>query len=232
MPPMPTDRPTRAAPLPEELHARFGRRFANGEVIFREGDPAGEAYVLEEGRVRLIKRVNGAERSVAVLRPGELFGETALLPGSTRSSTAIAIAPSDALSLDQSTLQHLLETDPSFAARVVKQLVGRLRDAEDQNEILMLQDTQSKVVGALLKLARQAEAAGGSRGGTLFTITPMELSARVGLDVDTVKHGVQQLREGQYVRVVDERLEIPDLDALRRLYGLLALKEGIRGEGG
>ena len=75
----------------------------------------------------------------------------------------------------------------------------------------------------------------------------MELSTRVGLDVDTVKrvvqelregqyvrvsyeHVVQELREGQYVRVSDERLEVPDLDALRRLFALLGVKDEIRGE--
>jgi transcription initiation factor IIE alpha subunit len=57
----------------------------------------------------------------------------------------------------------------------------------------------------------------------------MELSSRLGLDVDTVKRGVQQLREGRYIRVVDERLELPDIEALTRLYSLLALKEEIRG---
>jgi CRP/FNR family transcriptional regulator, cyclic AMP receptor protein len=58
----------------------------------------------------------------------------------------------------------------------------------------------------------------------------MELSTRVGLDVETVKRVVRELREGQYVRVVDERLEIPDLDALRRLFSLLGVKDEIRGE--
>jgi transposase len=58
----------------------------------------------------------------------------------------------------------------------------------------------------------------------------MELSSRVGLDVEAVKRGVQRLREGQYVKVVDERLEIVDLEALKRLYGLLGLKDEIRGE--
>jgi hypothetical protein len=59
----------------------------------------------------------------------------------------------------------------------------------------------------------------------------MELSTRIGLDVDTVKRAVQQLREGQYLKVSDERLEVPDLEAMRRLYGLLGIKDEIRGEG-
>lgn len=215
---------------PDRLRARFGRRFTAGEVIFREGDLGAEAFLIEEGRVRLIKRVRGAERSLMVLKPGDLLGESALLAGAPRSSTAIALAPVVALALDQATLQSLLTHHPAVALRVVKQLVARLRDAEDQIEIMMLADTQSKVVNALLKLAQHARDQEGSGGAVSFSISPMELSIRVGLDVDTVKRTVQQLRDGQYLRVADERLEIPDLDALRRLYHLLGVKDEIRGD--
>ena len=214
----------------DRLFARFGRSFAAGDVLFREGEPATEAFLVEDGRIRLIKRVRGAERSLMVLRPGDLVGESALLPGAQRSSTAIALTEGRALALDHDTLQILLDKNPAVASRIVKQLVRRLRDAEDQIEIMMLSDTQSKVVSALLKLAQQARAAG-SGPGAAFAISPMELSTRVGLDVDTVKRAVQQLRESQYLRLSDERLEIPDLEALRRLYGLLGVKDELRGEG-
>ena len=66
--------------------------------------------------------------------------------------------------------------------------------------------------------------------GAVFSISPMELSTRVGLDVDTVKRAVQLLREGQYLLVNDERLEVPDIEAMRRLYTLLGVKDEIRGD--
>lgn len=215
----------------ERLLTRFGRSFAAGEIIFQEGEPATEAFLLQEGRVRLIKQVRAVERSLMVLKPGDLFGESALLPGSPRTSTAIALSDGAALALDQSTFQNLLETHPEVAGRMVQQLIRRLRDAEDQIEIMMLRDAQSKIVSSLLKAAQQALASGAPRGdGALrVAVSPMELSSRVGLDVDAVKRGVQRLREGQYIRVVDEQLEILDLDALRGLYGLLGVKDEIRG---
>ena len=111
---------------------------------------------------------------------------------------------------------------------MVEQLVLRLQEAEDQIEIMMLSDTHSKVVAALIKLAQKARGAG---DGASFAMSPMELSTRVGLDVDTVKRTVQQLREGQYLRVAEGRLEVPDVEALRRLYALLGVKDEIRGEG-
>ena len=204
------------------LLEKFGRRFTAGEVLFREGEPGQDAFLLQEGRVRLLKKVRTAERSLMVLKPGDLFGESALVDGSTRSSTAIALTDGVALALADSTFRALLQNNVAIAARVLQQLVRRLRELEDQIEFMMIRDTQSKVVSALLKLTQ-------GRNGTTIPITPMDLSSRVGLDIDTVKRTVQQLRDGEYVRIRDEKLEVPDVEALRKLYALLGVKDELRG---
>jgi CRP-like cAMP-binding protein len=206
------------------LLGRFGRRFAAGDVIFREGSPAPEVLLLQEGRVRLLKRVAMADRSLAVIKPGELFGEGALLEGSTYGATAVALTEGILLALDRATFRSLLERHPLVAVRAVEQLVRRVRDAEDQIEIMMLRGVQSKVTGALLKLAGKAA------GTAEVTISPVELSTRVGLDVEAVKSTVMRLRERQYIRIQGERIEIPDIDALRRLYVLLGTKDELAGD--
>jgi CRP-like cAMP-binding protein len=226
------DEPARSSDLGQDterarLIARFGRQFQTGDALFREGDPASEAFLLQEGRVRLLKRVRLVERSLMVVRPGELFGESALLDASPRNSTAIALTDGVTLALGRDTFRSLLEHHPAIATRLIDQLVRRVRDAEDQIEIMLLRDTQSKIVSALLKLARAPREAG---GGAELAITPVELSSRVGLDVDTVKRAVQRLREQGYVKITGERLELPDVDALRKLYALLGTKEELRGE--
>lgn len=216
-----------------KLLASHGRPFSAGDVLFREGDPAREALLLQEGRVRLLKVVRAHERTLLILRPGDLFGESALIAGSLRSSTAIALTDGVALALDPTTFLSLLQSTPAITPRVLGQLVRRLRDAEDQVEIMMLRDTQSKVVAALLKAAERALVGGNLRadGAIVVALSPMELSTRVGLAVDAVKTCVQRLREGQYVRVVDEQLEVLDVDALRKLYGLLGVKDQLRSDG-
>jgi CRP-like cAMP-binding protein len=205
------------------------RAFQPGEVIFRQGDAGTEAYLLEEGSVRLIKKVRGADRSLSIVKSGDLFGESALVTGAPRSSTAVAITAGLARAVSPATLATLITRHPSAGVRMVEQLAARLYEAEDQIEIMMLTDTQSKVVSALVKLAEKVREGG---SGAVFAISPMELSARVGLDVDAVKRTVQQLREGQYIKVSEARLEVPDIDALRRLYSLLGVKEDLRGEAG
>jgi len=224
-----TEPPTSEVPSVDRarLLSRFGRGFSAGDVLFREGDDAVEAYLLQEGRIRLIKKVGGSERSLRILRAGDLFGEVALLPGARRNTTAVALEDGNLLALDHAMFQQVLSTNPDIGMRVLQQLVRRLRDAEDQIEILMLEGSESKVVAALIKLCEHANAAGGQRGSLM--ISPLELSTQIGLDVETVKRTVKQLRDQGYLKIVSEKVEVPSLPALAELYGLLGVKDQILG---
>jgi CRP/FNR family transcriptional regulator, cyclic AMP receptor protein len=214
----------------DRLLARYGRRFSPGTVVFREGEPSDEVFLLQSGRIRLFKQVGAIERSLRVVRPGDLFGELALLQGSHRQSTAVALDESLALAFDHATFHQVAQTNPDVGLRVIGQIVRRLRDAEDQIEILMVRDHQSKVVVALMKLAqRELGGVDQSTGQVTLQISPLELSAQVGLDVEIVKRVVSQLRETGYVRIQDERVELSSLETLRELYSLLSIKDQLRG---
>jgi CRP/FNR family transcriptional regulator, cyclic AMP receptor protein len=206
----------------ERLIARFGRRFSVGETLFREGDPAQEAFLLQDGRVRLSKKVRTSERSLLVLRAGDFFGETGLLEHGVRTSTAIALADGIALALDRKTFEQLTERYPAISGRLVEQLILRLADAEDQVEIMTLQDPPSRVVGALLKLATGSQ---GPHPSAVLALSPVELSARVGLEVEAVKRVVIKLKEQRYLQISSEQIEIFDVEALRRYYALLGAQE-------
>jgi CRP-like cAMP-binding protein len=206
---------------------RHGRPFEAGQVIYREGDPTDKAYLIEQGRVRIFKRIGGAERGLRVVSRGDLFGEDALLADTQRSATAISLAPGTALAFDEDSLLEVLREAPSIGVTLMKKLVLRARESEERIQIGLLRDAQSKVILGLLRAA-QAAPEGASRAITL-DLSPLDLSARVGLDVDAVKRTVQQLREADYLQVSEETLEIPDLSLLQELYGLLEAGEEIVG---
>jgi len=217
-------------PLEDEerarLFERFGRTFEAGSTIFAEGEQADLCYLIQKGRVRLVKTVRSAERSITVLRAGDLFGEGALLPHATRSATAIALTPVSVLALDRPTFGSLLAGSAEVATRLVEQLVHRLHDAEEQLENAMIHDHPSRVVNTLVRLASTREP---GEQGRWVKISPLELASRVGLDVDAVKRQVQQLRDGGYIHIADEHIIVPDLESLRQLFQLLGMKEDVRG---
>jgi CRP-like cAMP-binding protein len=220
--------PPGAEPTHEQrrLIERFGCTFQAGAEIFSEGAVADACYLLHEGRVRILKDVRGAPRSLSVLRAGDLFGEDALLPHARRSASAVALVDVQALRLERDAFDSLMQSDPAVTQNVLAQLVRRLRDAEEQLENAMLRDHPSRVVNTLLRLAAAAEE---SPEGHVLHISPLELSSRVGLDVEAVKRTIQQLRDGSYLQIVNERILLPDLAALTQLYQLLGVKEEVRG---
>ena len=89
------------------------KRYAAESVIFREGD-AGEAiYVLARGRVRISRQISGGEEAFAFLKPGEIFGEMALLdPGTGRSADAFAHEDAIVLELSRTRFEALESADP------------------------------------------------------------------------------------------------------------------------
>src|SRR5882724_6887529 len=106
--------------LPLELRVHVGRRFvrgthAFGAVIVREGDPADALYVLVNGRARVVKRGDGGEDvTLGVLRPGDAFGEMALLEHTTRMATVRASSDVEVLRLDRAAVEELLVSAPDL----------------------------------------------------------------------------------------------------------------------
>ena len=76
------------------------RGYQKGEVIFHQDNAADRMHIILEGTIRIsITSDDGREKDLAVLQPGECFGERALLDGSNRSATAIAVAPAQTLAM-------------------------------------------------------------------------------------------------------------------------------------
>lgn len=118
-------------PLAEPDRARLadGLRyapFAAGEVITRQGDQAHWLYLVLEGEAKVaVRGEGGQERAVARLRPGDVFGEMALLTGSPRTATVTALSDVECYRLDKSVFQEVLQTRPQLAEHAAEILAQR-----------------------------------------------------------------------------------------------------------
>ena len=210
------------AELDEELGIEsYYRTFSAGTTLFYAGAPADELFLISDGRVRLLKRARGIERTTGVFGAGELVGEEALLGGAHRSATAEAIEPVRALVIESDTFRALVRKRPDIGEGAMEQLVRRLRRAEEQIENTLLPDPTIRVLNTLLHAVEDGEE-------SPLQLSPLELSTRTGLDLDQVKAVVGQLCERGYLAVGDQTITIDDPPALRELHDLLGLKEDVR----
>jgi CRP-like cAMP-binding protein len=105
------------------------RHFASGETIFAEGDGSEEAFVIALGRVEVLKGPPESALRLAILGPGDVFGEMGLLDERPRSATIRAIEPVVAQSVGRDEFLHLLLHEPKEAMSLLHALFERLRSA-------------------------------------------------------------------------------------------------------
>jgi CRP/FNR family cyclic AMP-dependent transcriptional regulator len=139
----------------EALFQRFGKEFKRGDSLFREGEPGREMYVLQAGRVAISKKVRDVEKVLAVLGPGEFFGEMAIISNKPRNATAIVEEDARLLVIDPRTFEAMIRGNSEIAVRMIKKLADRLSDADAQIETLLIADPFSRLVHHLLQLCQQ-----------------------------------------------------------------------------
>jgi CRP-like cAMP-binding protein len=100
-----------------------------GQFIFREGDAGNEMYIIESGLVEILRNVRGSE-PIAVLEPGDFFGEMAILEDQPRFAAARAKGNCRLLKIDREAFAELLQQNFEIAVRIMRKLAMRLRRTE------------------------------------------------------------------------------------------------------
>lgn len=114
--------------------------FKKDEVIFPEESPGDKMYIIRQGSVKVFKKIKNNETTLAIVNPGEFFGEMALLDGGPRSAAAKAIEDVKALVISTKNFEMLREKSPQVALRImdvlVRTLSTRLRQANKNLEVI------------------------------------------------------------------------------------------------
>jgi extracellular factor (EF) 3-hydroxypalmitic acid methyl ester biosynthesis protein len=113
------------------LDAAPVKTFAAGEVILEQNTQQRAILVIDEGAVRIERGRGKAEGILAILGPGEFFGEMSFIDGGPTSARVVANVPTRLRMIDADTLDNLADVDPTFGARLYRSiaaiLVERLR---------------------------------------------------------------------------------------------------------
>lgn len=113
--------------MPEE--SLLGRLYKDGETIVEEGMQSRTMYVIQSGKVKVVKTdVMGKENILALLGDGDIFGEMSLFDASSRSATVKAVGEARVLAIEHEGLLRRIKMDPSLAIRIIRQMSHRIRE--------------------------------------------------------------------------------------------------------
>jgi CRP-like cAMP-binding protein len=207
----------------EALFSRFGKEFPAGTRLFEEGAPGAEMYVVQTGKVSITKTVGDTTKVLAVLGPGEFFGEMSILNQKPRTATATVVEDAKLLVIDAQTFEAMVVGNTEVALRLIKRLSKRLDSADTLIAILMHRDPRARVI---LGLSRQAEIAGEKSDAGIFVPTsPGELAHQVGLDAPSVKDVLETLARSGMLQPAPGGVVVHDVPKLREFLEFLEMKQ-------
>ena len=163
-------------------------------MLFREGEPGDFMYVIQSGEVEIRRTIGEVERVLAVLPAGEFFGEMALINQRPRSATAVVKRPSRLLVIEGRTFEAMIRGKTEIAVRMIKTLAGRLERANQQIEILLLPNSNHRVVQCLRRLAEEQLEAAGQAGAEAAIFIPVQLED-IAQRVAIAPHEVAEIME-------------------------------------
>ena len=148
----------------ESATARRVVSYPKGKVVFSQGQPSDSVMYIQNGGIKIsVLSKTGKEAVVAMLTPGDFFGEGALTGQSIRIGTATATMATTILVIDKAAMRQLLRDEPTFSERFISYMLARNLRIEADLVDHLFNSSEKRLARALLLLARYGEQTGPAR---------------------------------------------------------------------
>jgi CRP/FNR family cyclic AMP-dependent transcriptional regulator len=216
-------RPAELAEQPFKILADLFRKaerieHAAGELVFSEGDPAEACYWVERGLVKVsVASPHGEERVIALLGPGSLLGELALIDGEPRSATVAAIQHTALRRVLRNEFDKLVSANPKTALELAMLLATRLRKTDEALAAATFLSGKGRLARALLELASFTGEKNGAQGIVIrHKLTQSDLAAMTGLARENISRIISEWKRSKIVSRSSSYYCIADAGGLKR----------------
>jgi CRP/FNR family transcriptional regulator, cyclic AMP receptor protein len=195
------------------------RGFHRGEVIFHQGDPGDTLHIIRNGRVKVVLPAEtGDEVVLAVLGPGDCFGELALLDGGPRSASVVAMESVETWVLGRQDFLLFFRSNIEAAERLIINLARTIRRTNEDVADLAFLDLPGRLAKKLLELAESygQQQDGGKTIEITVPLTQEELASMIGATRPSVNKVLGLYEDQGAIQRRGRRIAILRPDVLRR----------------
>lgn len=193
----------------------LSRSYRDNSMIFCENEPGNELYIIQNGKVKITKIVD-EEVLLAVLKPGDIFGEMALLENRPRSASAITFGDVSLLAINKSNFEAMVQAQPQLATRLIQLLSERIWTAYRQLENLMIKDPLGRICDTLLIQIEKQKIKIMPKQYHNFEFGFRELFNMVGLPTEKTDVLSVQLLEDKHFRLENGKIICTDIEELEK----------------
>jgi len=188
------------------------------QPIYFAQDPSNSIFFLKKGRVKLTRTSpDGKEMIVALINPGDVFGEMSILDDTERTDYAITMDECLICAISKNDFREFSEKNPSLNLKLTKLIGFRMRKYSERIEGLVFKDAQQRVISFLLSLANEQ---GKKIGDEIFVkpfLTHQDIASLTACSRQTVNSILTSLREDGVIDFDRRKLIIKNNNELRKL---------------
>lgn len=196
---------------------RFKKHYEPEQVIISEFEPGNSFYLIQSGQVQLVKCVNGTKKNLDILKPGEFFGEMAILDNSPRSATCMAIGPVECLEFNKENFALLITGNPQLALILLKLFCKRIYDQKRRLRILVIKDYAARIADVFLMYDEMNPVSNPMEHQRKFNITVQDISHWSGLTPEVTRDEINKYVEKRKVEVHDNYMVVTNISDMKRI---------------
>ncbi|MDR0496700.1 MAG: Crp/Fnr family transcriptional regulator [Treponema sp.] len=195
---------------------RFARTFQAGEMIFSEFEPGDTFYLIQSGRVQLVKLIGDIEKTLDILQPSEMFGEMAILENSPRSATAIALDTVTVLEFNSQNFEILMLGNPQIALKLLRMFAKRIYDSKRRFMILTLEEPQAKIADVFLMLDESSTEIDKSTEKREFKTTVDDIAHWAGMTIAETRNVLGHFSTQRRVEIYPGKILVKNINDFSR----------------
>ncbi len=197
---------------------RFAVTFKAGDIIFCEFEPGDSFYLIQSGKVKIVKIFGDIEKTIDIMEPGEFFGEMALLEEAPRSASIIAMEETKLLEFNRQNFEILMKGNPQIALKLLKLFSKRIYDQKRRFQILTLEDEHAKVADVFLMLAEgitptEEEEDSGNR---TFSTTIDDIAHWCGMSPAKCRSILEHFSSQRRVEIFSDKIIVKNINDFKR----------------
>lgn len=196
---------------------RFAKQYKPGNVIISEFEPGNSFYLIQSGRVQLVKCVNGAKKNLDIMKPGEFFGEMAILDNSPRSATCVAIGNVECLEFNKENFELLIMGNPQIAIILLKLFCKRIYDQRRRLRTLAIKDVQARIADVFLMFDEMNPSANTNDRQRKFNVSAGDVAHWAGLSPEATRDEINKFVEKRKIEVYDNYIVVDNIADMKRI---------------
>ena len=196
---------------------RFAKQYKPGNVIISEFEPGNSFYLIQSGRVQLVKCVNGAKKNLDIMKPGEFFGEMAILDNSPRSATCVAIGNVECLEFNKENFELLIMGNPQIAIILLKLFCKRIYDQRRRLRTLAIKDVQARIADVFLMFDEMNPSANTNDRQRKFNVSAGDVAHWAGLTPEATRDEINKFVEKRKIEVYDNYIIVDNIADMKRI---------------